>query len=180
MKNTKKLTIVAVGSKNKTKTAPVKEVFSKHFQKLKVVAVDVESGVSEQPMSDDESFLGAKNRAQNALKKVKNADFGVGIEGGIHEYPYGHFERSMVVIMDRKGDFGIGATGGLALPPKIVKHIKNGKNLEQAVDALFGTKEIGEGIGMFGVMTKGVVTRSSGTVHGVAFALARFLHEKLY
>ncbi|PIT89033.1 MAG: inosine/xanthosine triphosphatase [Candidatus Levybacteria bacterium CG10_big_fil_rev_8_21_14_0_10_36_7] len=172
--------IVAVGSKNKTKTKPVKEVFSKHFKNLKVVAVEVDSGVNDQPMSDDETFLGAKNRAQAALKKVKDADFGVGIEGGIHEYSYGHFERSMVVIMDRKGNFGVGATGGLLLPPVIIKQLKEGKNLEEAVDFLFGTKKIGEGIGMFGLMTKGVVTRSSGTTHGVAFALSRFLHEKLY
>ena len=58
--------------------------------------------------------------------------------------------------------------------------IHKGKTLEQAVDELFGTKQIGKGIGMFGIFTKGVVTRTSGVAHGVAFALARFLHERLY
>lgn len=172
--------IVAVGSKNKTKIEPVEEIFSHHFTDVKVVGVSVKSGVKEQPMSDDEMFTGALNRAKKALAKVKNAEFGVGIEGGIHKYSYGWFERSLIVIIDKKGNIGIGASGGLALPKKVIDLIEQGKNLEQAVDMLFGTKKIGEGIGMFGIMTKGVVTRASGVRHGVAFAIARFLHEGIY
>lgn len=172
--------IIAVGSTNKTKIDPVKDVFSRHFKNIKVVGVKVSSGVSDQPKNDDQIYKGALNRATNALKSVKNAQYGVGIEGGIHQYSYGWFERSLVVIIDKKGDIGIGASGGLALPKKVVEKIQKGKNLEEAVDELFGTKEIGEGIGMFGVFTKGVVTRTSGVAHGVAFALARFLHKDIY
>ncbi|MBI2034485.1 MAG: inosine/xanthosine triphosphatase [Candidatus Levybacteria bacterium] len=172
--------IIAVGSTNPTKTNPVKEIFSRHFKDVEVVGASVSSGISDQPMSDDEMYNGALNRAKNALKKVKGAKYGVGIEGGIHKYSYGWFERSIVVIVDKKGTIGIGASGGLHLPNAIVDRIHKGKNLEQAVDESFGTKNIGEGIGMFGVMTKGVVTRTSGVAHGVAFALARFLHDKVY
>lgn len=82
--------------------------------------------------------------------------------------------------MNRKGETGIGSSGGLVLPKKVIEAIKKGKTLEQAVDELFGTKKIGEGIGMFGLFTDGVVTRASGVKHGVAFALARFLHRQLY
>lgn len=172
--------IVAVGSTNPTKIDPVKEIFSHHFKNVKIVGVTVVSGVSDQPMNDDEMFTGALNRAKNALKMVKGAQYGVGIEGGVHKYSYGWFERSIVVIVDKKGAIGIGASGGLHLPDAIVDRIHKGKNLEQAVDEIFGTENIGEGIGMFGVMTKGVVTRTAGVAHGVAFALARFLHEKVY
>jgi len=171
---------VAVGSTNKTKVDPVREVFAHHFKEVKVVGVAVPSGVSEQPITDDEMFKGALTRAKRALKKVKHADFGVGIEGGLHKYSYGWFERSLIVIVDKKGDVGIGASGGLALPEKVMAHIHAGKNLEQAIDTIFGTKKIGEGIGMFGIMTKGVVTRAAGVKHGVAFAIARFLHEDIY
>jgi inosine/xanthosine triphosphatase len=134
----------------------------------------------EYPKSQDEMFEGAKNRAESALKKVKGATYGVGIEGGIHKYSYGYFENSIVVIVDKKGNFGVGASAGVVLPEKVIKKINAGKNLEQAVDELFGTKKIGEGIGMFGVFTKGLVTRSEGVRHGVAFALSRFLHKDLY
>lgn len=172
--------IVAVGSKNKTKIDPVKDIFSHHFKGVKVIGVSVKSNVSDQPKTDDEMFQGALNRAKNALKKVKDADYGVGIEGGLHKYSYGWFERSLVVIVDRKGSYGIGASGGLALPDKVIRRIAKGMNLEEAIDELFGTKEIGEGIGMFGLMTKGVVSRAEGVKHGVAFALARFLHPRMY
>lgn len=172
--------IIAVGSTNKTKIIPVKEVFGHHFKRVRIVGVKVDPGVKDQPSTDDEMFKGAFNRAKEALKKVKGADFGVGIEGGIHKYSYGWFERSLVVVIDRKGNFGVGSSGGLALPNKVVDRISKGANLEEVIDELFGTKKIGEGIGMFGIMTKGVVTRSEGVKHAVAFALARFLHKRIY
>lgn len=172
--------IIAVGSTNPTKIEPVKSVFSHHFKDVRVMGVSVESGVSDQPMDDREMYRGALNRAKNALEKVKGAEYGVGIEGGLDKRSYGWFEKSLVVIVNKKGEVGIGSSGGLVLPRVVIDKIKSGKNLEQAVDEIFGTKQIGEGIGMFGIFTKEVVTRSEGVRHGVAFALARFLHSDLY
>ncbi|MDD2822766.1 MAG: inosine/xanthosine triphosphatase [Candidatus Daviesbacteria bacterium] len=172
--------IVAVGSTNPTKIQPVEEIFSQHFKNIKIKGVSVESGVADQPQSDEETYLGALNRAKSALSKVKGAKYGVGIEGGLHKHSYGWFERSMVVIVDKKGNIGVGASGGLVLPNSVMEKVEQGKNLEQAIDELFGTTKIGQGIGMFGILTKGVVTRSEGVRHGVAFALARFLHKSLY
>lgn len=172
--------IIAVGSTNPTKINPVKEVFSHHFKKVKIIGVSVSSGVKDQPLHINETFKGALTRAKNAIKKVKGADYGVGIEGGLHKYKHGWFESSTIVIVDKKGSIGIGSSGGLVLPTKVIKEINKGKNLEQVIDEIFKTKKVGEGIGMFGVFTKGVVTRSEGVKHGVAFALARFLHEEIY
>lgn len=172
--------IVAVGSTNPTKIQPVEEVFSHHFKKVKVVGVDVPTGVKEQPMHHDEMYEGAYNRAKKSLKKVKGASYGVGIEGGLHKYSYGWLEQSVIVIVNKKGEVGIGVSGGVAQPKKIIKQILKGRNLEEVMDELFGTEKIGEGIGMFGLFTKGLVTRSSGMKHGVAFALSRFLHKDLY
>jgi inosine/xanthosine triphosphatase len=172
--------IVAVGSTNPTKIQPVLDVFSHHFKKVIVKGVSVKSGVSDQPMDIDEMYKGALNRAQNALKAVKGAAYGVGIEGGLHKHSFGWFEHSIVVIVNKKGQIGVGASGGLVLPEIIMSSIHKGKNLEEAMDAHFKTEKIGEGIGMFGIFTKGVVTRSEGVRHGVAFALGRFLHEDVY
>jgi inosine/xanthosine triphosphatase len=172
--------IVAVGSKNKTKIAPVAKIFSKYFHQVRVVGVSVPSGVSNQPMDDAEMYRGAFARANKALASVSDAEYGVGIEGGVDKRGYGWFESSLVVIINKQGDIGVGTSGGLVLPDKVIQKIHEGKTLEQAVDELFGTHEIGEGIGMFGLFTNKVVTRSSGVSHGVAFALARFLHEEVY
>ena len=172
--------LIAVGSTNPTKIAPVKDIFSKHFSPVEVKGVAVESGVADQPMNIDEMYKGALSRAKKALEQVKGAEYGVGIEGGLHKHSFGWFEHSIVVILNTKGHIGIGASGGLVLPEIIMDSIHKGKNLEEAIDTHFKTEKIGEGIGMFGIMTKGVVTRSSGVQHGVAFALARFLHPHVY
>lgn len=172
--------IVAVGSERPSKITPVKNIFSKHFTDVEVIGVKVPSGVPDQPLHDDQMYQGALNRAKAALKKTPKASYGVGIEGGLHKYSYGWFERSTVVIVDTNGNVGIGSSGGLALPPKLMQKIEEGKNLEEACDALFGTTKIGSGVGMFGLLTNNVVTRAGGIEHGVAFALARFLHEDLY
>lgn len=172
--------IVAVGSTNQRKINPVEEVFSHYFKRVRAVGVDVSSGVSEQPRSEDEMFKGALTRAKSALKNTRGASYGVGIEGGIHDFSYGSTEYTIVVIINKKGGIGIGASGGLVLPAKVMRKIRRGKNLEQAIDEMFGTEKIGEGIGMFGVFTKGLVTREGAVRHGVAFALSRFLHKNLY
>jgi inosine/xanthosine triphosphatase len=172
--------IVAVGSTNPTKIEPVKDVFEHYFKNVKVVAVQVESDVKDQPLHHDEMYEGAVNRAKKALKAVKGAAYGVGIEGGLHKYSYGWLEQSVIVIVNKKGDIGIGASGGIVQPDKVIKQILEGHNLEEVMDRLFGTEKIGRGIGMFGIFTKGLVTRSSGVKHGVAFALSRFLHKKLF
>ena len=48
--------LVAVGSSNRTKIEPVKEVFRKHFPEIVVKGVKVASEVSEQPKTDEEMY----------------------------------------------------------------------------------------------------------------------------
>ena len=172
--------VIAVGSTNSTKIDPVREVFSHHFPSVSVKGVKVSSGVPEQPTNINVTFTGALNRAQNALKKVRSAHYGVGIEGGMHRYKHGWFESSMVVIIDRNGKVGIGSSGGFVLPSRIIKDIETGKTLEESMDGLFNTRNIGEIVGTSGVFTRGLVTRTEGVKHGVAFALSRFLHDELF
>lgn len=172
--------IVAVGSLNPTKITPVQEVFGHHFKKVKVVPVGVESGVADQPMDHDVMYTGAYNRAKSALKMVKGAHYGVGIEGGLHKYSFGWLEDTIVVIINKKGEVGIGKSGGVMQPKEIISKIKKGKNLNEAIKELYGIEDLGSGIGMYGWFTDKVVTRSSAIKHGVAFALSRFLHKNLY
>lgn len=172
--------IVAVGSLNPTKIRAVRMVFRTLFSSVTVKGVAVDSGVSAQPMTDEETYAGAVNRAKRALAICPTATYGVGIEGGIEVRTYGWFERSLVVIVDKHGSIGVGTSGGLALPGRVVQLIQEGKNLEEAIDLLFDTHKIGRGIGMFGVMTKSFVTRSIGVSHGVAFAFSRFRYNQMW
>jgi inosine/xanthosine triphosphatase len=171
---------VAVGSTNPTKITPVGDIFRLHFPDVEIRGVEVDSGVPDQPKGDDQIYTGCLNRANGAIRKVAGAEYGVGIEGGLVKRSYGWFEFSLVVIVNNRGEIGIGSSGGLVLPDRIIKLIESGMTLETAIDAVFGTEKIGRGIGMFGIMTNGTVTRSDGVSHGVAFALARFLHRDIY
>lgn len=172
--------LVAVGSTNPTKIDPVKEIFAKHFKNVQVRGVKTDSGVKDQPIGDEETYQGALNRARSALRSIPEAEYGVGIEGGSLTKSYGWFEHSIIVIINRQGKVGVGTSGSLELPPQVVERLKAGENLGDIMDDLFQTKKIGEGIGMFGLLTNNTVTRTSGVAHGVAFALARFLHPQLY
>lgn len=172
--------IVAVGSKNPPKIKAVQKIFSKYFSDCKAIGVEVDSKVSDQPLTEDEIYKGSLNRAKGAIKKVKNAKFGIGIEGGIITHEHGLYEKAAVVVIDKKGNIGLAFSPGLFLPKKVARHIEKGKNLTEAVDSVFGTKDIGKGIGAYGVFTKGVVTRAKGMEHAIAFALSRFLHKELF
>ena len=75
--------IIAVGSKNPTKIRPVRKIFKKYFEDIIINSYEVSSGVSDQPLSENETYEGALNRAKEVLKLDLDADYGVGIEGGI-------------------------------------------------------------------------------------------------
>ena len=72
---------VIVGSTNPVKINSTKLAFETAFteDEFEVEGVSVVSDVRDQPMSNDETLLGAKNRAQHAKEKHK-ADYWVGIE----------------------------------------------------------------------------------------------------
>ena len=69
---------VIVASQNPIKLDCTKNAFSKafHQQDLKVSGESLPSGVSDQPMSDEETFDGARNRAENARKNILMLIFG--------------------------------------------------------------------------------------------------------
>ena len=66
---------VLVGSKNPTKVNAVKDAFFEVFpeQFFSIKGIKVESNVSDQPMTNEETFNGAKNRVVNM--ESNNGDF---------------------------------------------------------------------------------------------------------
>lgn len=172
---------VAVGSENPVKIEAVKEAFKKVWpkNKLEIVGVKVSSGVSDQPMSDKEAIKGATNRARRALKST-GADFGVGLEGGVNKIGSRWFDCGWMVVTDKKGRIGIGSGTRIETPEKIMKLLREGRELGTANDILFGTKNSKQGQGHFGLMTNGILTRKSEYVTGIISALSRFLHPEIF
>lgn len=172
---------VAVGSENPVKINAVSAAFEKVWpnKKWEVIGVKVSSGVSDQPMSDDESIKGATTRAKKAMKLAKS-DFGVGLEGGVNKIGRRWFDCGWIVVIDKKGRVGIGSGTRIETPEKIMKLLREGRELGTANDILFGTKNSKQGQGHFGLMTNGILTRKSEYMSGIISALSRFLHPEIF
>ncbi|MCP5094237.1 MAG: DUF84 family protein, partial [Chloroflexi bacterium] len=98
---------VAVGTKNPVKITAVRTHILRVWPDAEIISVPVPTGVSEMPMTDDETILGATNRAIAARKAI-DADLGFGLEGGVHPHGSGLILHGWVVIVDRNGSQGIG------------------------------------------------------------------------
>ena len=172
---------VAVGSKNPAKIQSTQLAFEQIFpnEKWEFIGVDVASGVSNQPMSDQECILGAKNRAKGAILAV-NADYGVGLEGGLQKQGEHYFNGGWVSIVDKNGNEGIGAGVKTLVVPAIAKMVEDGMELGVADDIFFKRQKSKEGDGYVGIMTNNAITRIEGFKHGVICALARFIKKDLF
>lgn len=172
---------IVVGSKNPVKLEAVTTGFKAVFpnEKIEVAGVEVASGVHEQPMSDHEMMQGAKNRAQRALAKDKSADYGVGLEGGLHEYEGDWYGRSWMAVLNKEGKIGLGSSVSCYIPPHMMELVHKGKDLRQVCEELYGVEDIGRKEGYFGLLTNNLITRASGYTDGVIMALANFIHPEI-
>ncbi len=176
-----KIKTIAVGSKNPAKIEAVLNAFQTVWPEdhWVIEGYDVPSGVSDQPMSDQEAIRGAVERAGAALKMC-DADFSVGVESGLQKVGSAHFGCGWIFIIDKTGKWGIGSSARVIIPEKMMDIVKTGKECGDATDILFGVENSKQNNGYFGLVSNDTVTRASAYTHGVIFALAPFLHEDLF
>lgn len=173
--------LVVVGSTNPVKIAAVEAVFKKVWKDAAFRSLEVTSGVSCQPIGFSETIRGALNRAKRALKSDKNADFGVGLEGGVRKLgKYGVVEIPWACIISKDGRMGIGSGPGLILPKKIGEKVLNRVEFGDLLDEITGITDVRKKMGGFGIFTNGLVDRKMAYEVMVASALARFVGEKYY
>jgi len=172
---------VIIASQNPVKIQAVKEGFEKMFpdKNFEFVAISVPSNVANQPTTNHETFTGATNRANNATQKIKNADFYVGIEGGIETMDE-EMEAYAWVVVKSKEKYGKAKTGTFFLPKKIVALIKEGKELGEADDIVFKRYNSKQENGAVGILTGDVTDRTRYYVEAVVLALIPFKNPDLY
>ena len=78
---------VIVGSHNPIKLETTEEAFAIMFPNTDISfqTFNSPSGVPEQPFGGEETKTGAKNRADGCKQKYPEADYWVGIEGGLEK-----------------------------------------------------------------------------------------------
>lgn len=172
---------VIVASKNPAKISAVRQGFEKMFpeENFEYIGVSVSSEVSEQPGSDEETQRGATHRAQNAMQEFQDADFWVGLEGGIEIRDTEVSASTWVVIVSRDGRVGKGKGGELFLPKKIAELVIKGFTLRDAVHTTLHESNAKEN-GVIGILTQGALDRAASNSIAVVLALIPFKNPELY
>lgn len=173
---------VIVASTTRAKIEAAKLGFASAFpgKTFEFEGVKTASGVSEQPMSDEETKRGARNRAANAKAMRPDADFWVGMEGGVEETPEGLAERAWMAVIGKNGREGIGSSGTFYLPHAMAQIVRSGKDLGDACDIVFAGTDCRQDNGAVGLLTKDAVMRAELYRHGLVFALIPFQHPDLF
>ena len=165
--------LVAVGSTNPVKINAVEKAFKRFWEDVEVLSVKVSSGVSDEPVGV-EAVVGARNRARSALKLL-NADFGVGIEGGLFKLANTYYCAGFVWIERKDGAYSTGMTGWFECPKAFVDKLLSGVELGVLMAELSGKPNIKREEGAIGYFTRGVITRTDFYEHGVIMALTKFI-----
>lgn len=174
---------VLVGSKNPVKIASVEEAFSNYFKNLEVVGIEVDSGVSIQPVND-ETFIGAQNRAAKLLDLNQQENLGaelfVGIEGGIAKQFERWFAFGCMCIIDKEGKVGFGMSPHFELPQSIVEKLLEGIELGDVMDEIMNQQNTKQKHGAIGYFTNGVMNRKELYIEGLKVAIVPFLHKQMF
>ncbi|MFZ4816250.1 MAG: inosine/xanthosine triphosphatase, partial [Phototrophicaceae bacterium] len=170
-----------VASKNPVKLAAATHGFQRMFpaDALTVDGVNVPSGVRDQPMSDDETLLGATHRARAALDAIPLADYAVGIEGGCEDSAHGLSVFAWIVVIGRDGRLGRSRTAMFYLPEEIARHVRDGLELGDADDIVFGQSNSKQQNGSVGLLTGDVLTRETYYTEALILALIPFKNPTL-
>lgn len=171
---------VIICSKNPVKIEASKEAFLSVFSNsnFDFSGLSFPSLVSEQPMSQKETYKGALNRANNAKKDI-SADYYVGIEGGI-EIVDGELECFAWVVILNDNIKGRAKTGSFFLPKKLAQLVKKGYELGTATDMVFKSHNAKQKGGAVSFLTNNALTRKSFYKPAIIMALMPFINKNLY
>lgn len=179
--------VVVVASKNPVKINAALQGFSLMFPLSTYTAhgISVPSGVPEQPFSDAETLLGAQNRVENARAAQPDADYWIGLEGGVAEQDLGDSDGASlanfawIVVTDKHGRTGKARTGAYFLPKETAKLVRGGMELGHADDLVWGRSNSKQKTGSVGLLTDNVIDRTAYYVQAVVLALIPFRNTHL-
>ena len=151
---------VIIASKNPVKINAVKVAFNQMFPNaiFEFHGLETSSDVSDQPISDNETLQGAINRSNNAKSKYVNADYWVGIEGGVDKKD-DEMEVFAWIFIQSDDIKGKARTATFNLPRKIVELINSGMELGDADDIVFNRKNSKQKNGAVGILTEDLIDR---------------------
>jgi inosine/xanthosine triphosphatase len=171
---------IIVASKNPVKVQATQDAFERFFNKpFEAEGISIPSNVPDQPIGDEETYTGALNRATGAKQTRPDADFWIGIEGGITT-TRGEMETFAWMVVLGKDGQGHARTAGFFLPPRVAELVNQGYELGDADDIVFGASNSKQKTGALGLLTKDVLTRHELYLPAIMMALIPFRNPELY
>lgn len=173
---------VVVASANPVKISAAREGFALVFPGADFTfsGMSVPSDVSDQPIGSDQTLEGALNRVSNLRMQQNNADYYVGMEGGIRKEGKDWFAFAWITVESKDGLKGKAQTGLFMLPPPVVKLLGEGYELGHADDIIFGTSNSKQKSGAVGILTNNLIDRANYYIHAMILALIPFKKPELY
>jgi len=153
---------ILVGSKNPTKIKAVSEV----FPEAQVTSLDVESDVSPQPFSDEETRLGAINRAKSCIEYNSDA-LGIGLEGGVMYVDNQLYLCNWGALVTADEQIYTASGARILLPKEIEVQLKAGLELGDVMDHYAQKTGVRIKEGAIGVFTNQLVLRGEMFTHVV-------------
>ena len=172
---------VVVASENPVKVASARSGFARMFPAgvFEVLGFAVPSGVSHQPMGDAETLHGAESRARTARQRHPDAAFWVGIEGGCEDREGVLHGFAWVVVLSRDRE-GRSRTASFEIPPAVAALVRQGVELGEADDRVFGRSNSKQGNGAVGLLTADAIDRVALYEPAVTLALIPFRNPTLF
>ncbi|MFY4774542.1 DUF84 family protein [Metabacillus sp. RGM 3146] len=164
---------IAIGTMNPVKINAIKNTFQA-FDGVTFKPIAVSSGVSKQPLSDEETLEGAVNRANNALVRGE-ADAGIGLEGGIAETKEGYFLCNWGALSDGSGKPIVAGGARILLPEEIGREVKDGRELGDVMDEYTSLNNVRQNEGAIGIFTAGLVNRTDMFIHVASLIAGQLL-----
>ncbi|CEL25143.1 MULTISPECIES: inosine/xanthosine triphosphatase [Methanobacterium] len=171
---------IIVGSKNPVKFQATGNVLEKIYGELEVQAIDVDSGVPDQPIGLEVTVQGAINRAKNAF--FPDFDLSVGIESGLLEVPHsitGYLDLQWCAIYDGE-KITLGVSAGFEYPPMVIEQVLGGREVGDVMDQVTGVNKLGQKTGAVSHLTQGMLDRTGNTEQCVLMAMVPRMNEGIY
>ena len=168
---------IYIGSTNPVKIECTRKAFGLVFpeRSFDFIGVPVNSGVKDQPFGTDETLEGAMNRTLQVRETYPEAEFWIGIEGGLEKYGETMYAFAWIVVMNNS-QTGKARTASFEIPGPLRELIEQGYELGEADDKVFSRKNSKHKDGTVGKLTDGIIDRIEYYKHAMVLALIPF-HE---
>ncbi|GGA82502.1 DUF84 family protein [Ornithinibacillus halotolerans] len=145
---------ISVGSTNPTKVNAVQVIFAN----ATVFGHDVDSHVSSQPFSDEETMVGAINRANQCANSKSNV-FGIGLEGGVMYIKEQLYLCNWGALVTPDGKTYVASGARVLLPKEIEEELKHGVELGDIMDQYAQKTGVSKKEGAIGIFTNNRLSR---------------------